>query len=54
MPKHSLEEEDATERSLKRQRSGKSGPDRLSRLSDELLLRILSYLSVDELNTCQE
>lgn len=34
-------------------RGRNSSPDQLSRLSDELLLRILSYVPVTTLNVCQ-
>jgi hypothetical protein len=37
----------------KRHKSGTDSRDRLSALSDEVLLRILSFLSIADLNTCQ-
>lgn len=37
----------------KKRTRGSSNPDRLSQLSDETLLRILSYLPVPALNACQ-
>lgn len=51
MAKRHREDHATDERSVKRLRP--SDPDRLSRLSDELLLRILSYLSVSDLVLCQ-
>jgi hypothetical protein len=51
MPKRHHEDEPDIERTVKRPRSTRG--DRLSRLSDEVLLRILSFLSIDDLNTCQ-
>lgn len=54
MPKRSLEDEDKDEdefRSVKRVRP--TTDDLLSRLSDELLIRILSFLPITDLNICQ-
>lgn len=51
MPKRSYENQELDDRPEKRLRP--SNPDRLSLLSDELLLRTLSYLSVSDLVLCQ-
>jgi len=51
MAKRSLEEDAGDERSTKRLRSNTS--DGLSLLSHEILLRILSFLSVSDLVLCQ-
>ncbi len=51
MPKRSREEDVEDHRSSKQPRL--SNPDRLSLLSDELLLRTLSFLSVSDLVSCQ-
>ena len=51
MAKRSREDRDIDGRSTKRLRF--SNPDRLSHLSDELLIRTLSYLSVSDLVRCQ-
>ncbi|KAL9097706.1 MAG: hypothetical protein Q9165_000032 [Trypethelium subeluteriae] len=51
MAKRSHEEDASSEGPLKRIRA--APPDRISSLSDELLLRILSNLSVTTLNLCQ-
>ncbi|KAF2419996.1 hypothetical protein EJ08DRAFT_642361 [Tothia fuscella] len=51
MAKRTLEEEDIVSRPSKRLRPAK--PDRLSALSDELLLRIFSNFSITTLNLCQ-
>jgi hypothetical protein len=53
MPKRDLETEDAAESTNKRQRVESRPGDRLSRLSDELILRVLAFLTVTELNICQ-
>ena len=51
MAKRSREDQEIDDRSPKRLRP--SSPDRLSHLSDELLIRTLSYLSVSDLVRCQ-
>ena len=51
MPKHPREECVDDQRSSKQPRL--EDPDRLSLLSDELLLRTLSFLSVSDLVSCQ-
>lgn len=51
MPKRSREEDVDAIRSVKRLRT--NHPDRLSLLSDELLLRTLSHLPVPDLARCQ-
>jgi hypothetical protein len=51
MTKRAYDEAEAENRPAKRQRA--SNPDRLSQLSDELLLRIFSNLSITTLNLCQ-
>lgn len=51
MAKRSRDDESDAERLTKRTRS--TTPDRLSALSDELLLRTLSYLPLSDLNVCQ-
>ena len=51
MPKHAREDDVDDQRSSKQLRLEK--PDRLSLLSDELLLRTLSFLSVTDLVSCQ-
>lgn len=51
MVKRPLVDDAGEERSVKRRRSDRS--DRLSLLSDELLLRTLSFLSVSDLVLCQ-
>lgn len=51
MPKRPREEDVDDQRSSKQPRLG--DPDRLSLLSDELLLRTLSFLSVSDLVSCQ-
>ena len=51
MPKRPREEDVDDQRSSKQPRRG--DPDRLSLLSDELLLRTLSFLSVSDLVSCQ-
>jgi hypothetical protein len=51
MAKRAFDEAEYQERPLKRPRP--EFPDRLSPLSDELLLRILSNLSITTLNVCQ-
>ena len=51
MPKRSREDQELDGPSAKRLRP--SNTDRLSHLSDELLLRTLSYLSVSDLVLCQ-
>jgi hypothetical protein len=53
MSKHRLELEEERRSSPKRQRLVGDKADRLSALSDELILGIFSHLSVTELNTCQ-
>ena len=51
MAKRSREDQEIDDRSPKRLRP--SNPDRLSHLSDELLIRTLSCLSVSDLVRCQ-
>ena len=51
MPKHAREDDVDDQRSSKQPRL--ENPDRLSLLSDELLLRTLSFLSVSDLVSCQ-
>ena len=51
MAKRSYEDQNVGDRSAKRLRPNHA--DRLSQLSDELLLRTLSYLSVSDLVLCQ-
>lgn len=51
MPKRPREEDIDDQRSTKQPRL--ENPDRLSLLSDELLLRTLSFLSVSDLVSCQ-
>lgn len=51
MPKRLREEDVDDQRSSKQPRL--ENPDRLSLLSDELLLRTLSFLSVSDLVSCQ-
>jgi hypothetical protein len=53
MVKRLLETEDLPEPPAKRIRADPASTDRLSNLSDELILRIFSYLSPAELNRCQ-
>ena len=55
MPKRSRDEEHDSVRSPKRAkaRSPSAPADRLSTLSDELLLRVLSFLPIHDLNVCQ-
>ena len=51
MPKRPREGDVDDQRSTKQPR--RENPDRLSLLSDELLLRTLSFLSVSDLVSCQ-
>ncbi|KAF2671895.1 hypothetical protein BT63DRAFT_476733 [Microthyrium microscopicum] len=53
MTKRKVREAVLESRVTKRSKNGEQRIDQLSRLSDELILRVFSYLTTTELNTCQ-